>query len=68
MPQRGMTIDPMRPLDEQVISTSIQMPVAWLKVFQAKAKENNLSFAAYMRTVLREFAAANDVDLLPYHR
>lgn len=66
MPMRSLSIDPSRPLRDQMIGFSVHMPVGWLQEFQAVAKENNVSCAQLVRSVLKKFADEEGIELPPY--
>lgn len=69
MPQRGLTIDPSRPLAPQIVGVSVRMPYGWLQTFNKLAEERNMPTVALMRCILREFAENNEIELVPpYHR
>ncbi|QNJ03735.1 hypothetical protein SynPROSU1_02139 [Synechococcus sp. PROS-U-1] len=65
MQPRGLSIDPTKPLTEQRIGTTIQMPWQWVQILGDVARNAGVSKSRLYCHIIEEWAKANDVELPP---
>lgn len=64
-PTRGLSIDPSRPLEQQKISTSIQLPYSWLLILGDVARNAGVSKSKVINEAFKLFCEEHKIELPP---
>ena len=64
-PIRGLSIDPSRPLEQQKISTSIQLPYSWLLILGDVARNAGVSKSKVINEAFKLFCEEHKIELPP---